>query len=106
VRTTVDLATATYVDLDTGARRTWWEQRMYLQTRNMSYARYLATKRQVNSDQQALWGRKPQFYDDWFARYIPEYRLPNPRQDLTQYNLVYGGNFPPWPNGPLPNGGY
>ncbi len=105
VRCVVDPATAMYTDLDTGEVRTWWQQRQYLQARNMRYARSLSAVRQVNSDQQALWGRKPEFYDDWFGGYIPEYRLPNPTADLTQLNAVYGGPGP-WPNGPLPSGGY
>ena len=103
VRTIVDIATGVYTDRDTGEMRTWWEQRMYLQARYMGQARDLAELRQVGSDMQALWGRKPEFYDDWFGRYIPEYRLPNPRANLTQLNATYGGD-PPWPNGPLPGG--
>lgn len=101
VRTSVDLVTAIYTDLDTGETRTWWQQRMHIQSRQMRLARELAQVRQVSSDMQALWGRKPYFRDDWFGDYIPEYRLPNPRADLTRLQALYGGDGP-YPDGPYP----
>lgn len=101
VRCTIDPSTALYTDLDTGAVRTWWQQRQYLSERNRRYARTLARGRYVASDIQALWGRKPHFHDNWFDGFIPEYRLPNPRADLARLNAVYGGE-PPYPPGPMP----
>lgn len=103
VRTEFDLTTGIYTDLDTGEVRTWFQQKMYIQSRMMGYAHTLAKLRQVGSDMQALWGRKPVFRDDWFGGYIPEYREPNPRVDLRRLQATYGGD-PPWPPGPMPGG--
>lgn len=101
VRCSLDPKTALYTDLDTGAVRTWWQQQNYVRARNMRYARELAKLRQVNSDMQALWGRKPEFRDNWYDNFIQEYRLPPPQADLRRLTAVYGGP-PPWPNGPMP----
>lgn len=100
-RCSIDLATAMYTDLDTGEVRSWWANKQYKEAKNKAYARSLAEQRMVSSDMQNLWGRKPEFFDDWFGGFTPEYRLPSPRADLTQINEVYGGDGP-WPPGPLP----
>lgn len=103
VRCAVDPATARYTDLDTGEVRTWWQQRRYVEERNKRYARDLSRLRVVSSAIQALWGQKPHFYDNWFHGFIPEYRLPNPRSDLSRLEAVYGADAPqPYPPGPPP----